>query len=110
MHRTKAPAAPLPADERNQSSIPEVFRTIPVRTSGSFAGRFMAFLGPGYLVATGYMDPGNWATALAGGSAFGYTLCRLRCFLSLQLPFAVVPLVMFTASRRVMGTLEAAAR
>jgi manganese transport protein len=74
MHRIKASVVPPPADERNQSSIPEVFRTIPVRTTGSFAGRFMAFLGPGYLVATGYMDPGNWATALAGGSAFGYTL------------------------------------
>src|SRR5215208_4900809 len=72
MHRVKAPAPP--ADERNQSSIPEVFRTIPVRTTGSFARRFMAFLGPGYLVATGYMDPGNWATSLAGGSRFGYTL------------------------------------
>jgi len=34
----------------------------------------MAFAGPGYLVAVGYMDPGNWATDLAGGSAFGYTL------------------------------------
>ena len=64
----------LDAEDRSRSSIPEVFRTIPVVTSGSFLRRFAAFLGPGYLVATGYMDPGNWATALAGGSAFGYTL------------------------------------
>ena len=62
------------ADERARSSIPEVFRTIPVASSGTFWRRFLAFVGPGYLVATGYMDPGNWATALAGGSAFGYTL------------------------------------
>src|SRR5215216_1314452 len=84
MHKTKATAVPPPADERNQSSIPEVFRTIPVKTSGSFAGRFMAFLGPGYLVATGYMDPGNWATALAGGSAFGYTLLAVALVSSLM--------------------------
>ena len=36
--------------------------------------RVMAFLGPAYLVSVGYMDPGNWATDLAGGSKFGYTL------------------------------------
>lgn len=57
-----------------RTSLPEVFRSIPVVQSGSFFRRLLAFLGPGYLVATGYMDPGNWATALAGGSAFGYTL------------------------------------
>ena len=60
--------------ERERSSLPEVFRTIPVSTSGTFWRRLLAFVGPGYLVATGYMDPGNWATALAGGSAFGYQL------------------------------------
>jgi manganese transport protein len=37
-------------------------------------GKLLAFLGPGYLVAVGYMDPGNWATSLAGGSKFGYAL------------------------------------
>jgi manganese transport protein len=62
------------ADEPVQSSIPEISHTIPVTATGSFGRRFLAFIGPGYLVATGYMDPGNWATALAGGSAFGYTL------------------------------------
>jgi manganese transport protein len=60
--------------ERERSSLPEVFRTIPVRHTGGFWQRFLPFIGPGYLVATGYMDPGNWATALAGGSAFGYQL------------------------------------
>jgi manganese transport protein len=44
------------------------------RDKTNFWRRFGAFAGPGYLVAVGYMDPGNWATALAGGSAFGYTL------------------------------------
>ena len=48
--------------------------SIPVSRSGNPLRRLMAFIGPGYLVAVGYMDPGNWATDLAGGSAFGYTL------------------------------------
>jgi manganese transport protein len=54
-------------------SLPEVHSSIPL-LKGGFLRRFSAFLGPGYLVAVGYMDPGNWATSLAGGSAFGYTL------------------------------------
>jgi manganese transport protein len=54
-------------------SLAEVYRTIPI--SGSTVWRkLLAFAGPGYLVAVGYMDPGNWATDLAGGSRFGYTL------------------------------------
>jgi manganese transport protein len=55
-------------------SLSEVHRTIPVPKSMSFWRKMLAFSGPGYLVAVGYMDPGNWATDLAGGSAFGYTL------------------------------------
>jgi len=51
-----------------------VHRTIAVPKSLSFWKKMLAFSGPGYLVAVGYMDPGNWATDLAGGSAFGYTL------------------------------------
>jgi manganese transport protein len=54
-------------------SLAEVYRSVPV-AAGSFWRRLFAFAGPGYLVAVGYMDPGNWATDLAGGSAFGYTL------------------------------------
>src|SRR3546814_7302923 len=42
--------------------------------SGQWLRRFLAFLGPGYMVSVGYMDPGNWATDLAGGSQFGYQL------------------------------------
>jgi manganese transport protein len=54
--------------------LSEIFRTIRVPATGSSLRRLVAFLGPGYLVAVGYMDPGNWATSLAGGSKFGYTL------------------------------------
>jgi manganese transport protein len=54
-------------------SLAEVYRTIPV-TGATWWRKILAFAGPGYLVAVGYMDPGNWATDLAGGSAFGYTL------------------------------------
>ena len=55
-------------------SLQEVHRTIAVPKSLGFWRKLLAFSGPGYLVAVGYMDPGNWATDLAGGSAFGYTL------------------------------------
>nr|WP_174298139.1 Nramp family divalent metal transporter [Sphingomonas bacterium] len=55
-------------------SLPEVFRSIPVPDGASWWRKLGAFTGPGFLVAVGYMDPGNWATDLAGGSAFGYTL------------------------------------
>jgi manganese transport protein len=55
-------------------SLAEVYRTIPIPTQGHWWRKALAFAGPGYLVAVGYMDPGNWATDLAGGSRFGYTL------------------------------------
>jgi manganese transport protein len=79
------PSVPVqPANENNpagwraenrEPSLAEVFRTVkvPGRTASVWR-KFLAFSGPGYLVAVGYMDPGNWATSLAGGSAFGYTL------------------------------------
>jgi manganese transport protein len=54
-------------------SLAEVYRTVPVNKAGWW-GKALAFAGPGYLVAVGYMDPGNWATDLAGGARFGYTL------------------------------------
>ena len=54
-------------------SLAEAYRTIPI-SDGSWWRKLLAFAGPGYLVAVGYMDPGNWATDLAGGSAFGYAL------------------------------------
>src|SRR5262247_4820346 len=55
-------------------SLPESHRTIPVPSTASWLRKILAFAGPGYLVAVGYMDPGNWATDLGGGSKFGYTL------------------------------------
>src|SRR3989442_4369257 len=54
-------------------SLAEVYRSVPV-SAGAWWRKALAFAGPGYLVAVGYMDPGNWATDLAGGSRFGYTL------------------------------------
>jgi manganese transport protein len=59
---------------RGEPSLLDVFRTVPVRNSGSYFRRALAFVGPGYLVSVGYMDPGNWATSIAGGAQFGYTL------------------------------------
>src|SRR3954453_19398826 len=59
--------------ERGEASLADVNRSIHVRP-GSAWRRAAAFLGPGYLVAVGYMDPGHWATSLAGGAKFGYAL------------------------------------
>lgn len=55
-------------------SLPEVHRSIPIPNTRNFWRKMMAYAGPGYLVSVGYMDPGNWATDLAGGSKFGYAL------------------------------------
>lgn len=60
--------------ETNQKSLSEVHRSMPVPRKGSWLRKLLAFIGPGYLVAVGYMDPGNWATDIAGGSQFGYVL------------------------------------
>jgi manganese transport protein len=57
-----------------QPSLAEVHRTVPIKAGARFWRKLLAFSGPGYLIAVGYMDPGNWATDIAGGSAFGYTL------------------------------------
>src|SRR5437868_2962274 len=55
-------------------SLPEVHGSIAVPSGAGFWRKMFAFAGPGYLVAVGYMDPGNWATDLAGGARYGYTL------------------------------------
>jgi manganese transport protein len=60
--------------ENDAPSLAEVHSTVHVPRGLGFWRKLLAFSGPGYLVAVGYMDPGNWATDLAGGSAFGYTL------------------------------------
>lgn len=57
-----------------EPSLVEAFASVPLAAGATSWRRFLAFLGPGYLVAVGYMDPGNWATAVAGGSRFGYAL------------------------------------
>ncbi len=60
--------------EAGESSLPEVNRSVLVPVTASFWRKMLAFAGPGFLVAVGYMDPGNWATDLAGGAKYGYTL------------------------------------
>ncbi|HVU17255.1 MAG TPA: Nramp family divalent metal transporter [Candidatus Didemnitutus sp.] len=66
--------APAWRQDRGAASLPEVHRSIVVPLEASFWRKLLAFGGPGFLVAVGYMDPGNWATDLAGGAQFGYTL------------------------------------
>ncbi|TPE53842.1 Nramp family divalent metal transporter [Amaricoccus solimangrovi] len=73
---TPTPRAEGWIEPRGEGSLSDVYRSIPVRNAG-FWRRLLAFIGPGYLVAVGYMDPGNWATALAGGSKFGYALLTI---------------------------------
>ena len=73
----QAAAPPVPGGwrtPRGEPSLADMFGSIKVAKTGSFWRKLAAFLGPGYLVAVGYMDPGNWATSLAGGSKFGYAL------------------------------------
>ncbi len=60
--------------ERTSPTMPEVYSSVPVPHTASFWKKLLAFSGPGLMVAVGYMDPGNWATDLAGGAQFGYTL------------------------------------
>ena len=59
---------------RGEPSLAGMFASVKTAKQGPFWRKLLAFLGPGYLVAVGYMDPGNWATSLAGGSRFGYAL------------------------------------
>jgi manganese transport protein len=68
------PEAPLPWRRESTPSLPEVHSSIAVPPNGPRWRRYLAFVGPGFLVAVGYMDPGNWATDLAGGARFGYLL------------------------------------
>src|SRR5437763_1761958 len=62
---------------RDTPSLSEVFGSIGTRPTGPMWRKLLAFLGPGYLIAVGYMDPGNWAASLAGGSRFGYALLSI---------------------------------
>jgi manganese transport protein len=68
-------------------SLPESHRTIPFSSGASWFRKMLAFAGPGYLVAVGYMDPGNWATDIGGGSKFGYTLLSVVLISNLMAMF-----------------------
>ena len=68
-------------------SLPEAHRTVPFLPGASWFRKLLAFAGPGYLVAVGYMDPGNWATDIQGGSKFGYTLLSVVAVSSLMAMF-----------------------
>jgi manganese transport protein len=86
------PPADLPARHRHDTasltstsnSLGEIHRTVRIPAGASWLRRLLAFVGPGYMVAVGYMDPGNWATSIAGGSAFGYTLLSVALLSSLM--------------------------
>ena len=58
----------------SQPSLPEVHSSVRISHSSVYWRRLLGFIGPGFLISVGYMDPGNWATDIAGGSRFGYTL------------------------------------
>ncbi|MGJ5012252.1 Nramp family divalent metal transporter [Bradyrhizobium oligotrophicum] len=70
--------------ERGDPSLGDMFATVRTAAKGSLWRKLLAFLGPGYLVAVGYMDPGNWATSLAGGSKFGYVLLSVALLSNLM--------------------------
>ncbi len=86
MKRPDTPPTPESGWRRQNTtrSLSEVHGTIPIPKDLGFWRKMFAFSGPGYLVAVGYMDPGNWATDLAGGSAFGYTLLSVVLLSSLM--------------------------
>jgi manganese transport protein len=71
---TAAGSVAVPARVSQRPSLPESHRTIPIHAGIGWFKKVLAFAGPGYLVAVGYMDPGNWATDIGGGAKFGYTL------------------------------------
>ena len=60
--------------DKHSNSLPEVFSSVTIPKNAGFWRKFFAFAGPGLMIAVGYMDPGNWATDIAGGAQFGYTL------------------------------------
>jgi Natural resistance-associated macrophage protein len=95
---------------RTNPSLPEVYRSVQVpKTSRGWLGflrKLLAFSGPGYLVAVGYMDPGNWATDLAGSSQFYYTLLSVVIIFSLMAIFLQhLALKLGVVSRRDLASL-----
>jgi manganese transport protein len=96
MNHIADPSEVIPQDRgwrfpRTAPSLPEVYRSVRVPKGGrgwwGIIRKLLAFSGPGYLVAVGYMDPGNWATDLAAGSAFNYTLLSVVIISSLMAIF-----------------------
>jgi manganese transport protein len=80
--------SPAETSARTMSpSLPEAHRTIAFSAGFSWFRKVLAFAGPGYLVAVGYMDPGNWATDIGGGSRFGYTLLSVVLISNLMAMF-----------------------
>ena len=76
--------APLPAP---CPLFPNRIATIPITANSSWFRKILAFAGPGYLIAVGYMDPGNWATDIGGGSKFGYALLSVVLISNLMAMF-----------------------
>src|ERR1700759_4614695 len=74
MHKKILPTINGWRKKKGGNSLSEVFSSVNVPKDGSFWKKLLAFSGPGLMVAVGYMDPGNWATDIAGGAQFGYTL------------------------------------
>src|ERR1700716_2712990 len=68
-------------------SLRDVHSSVRVPLNASWYRKMLAFLGPGLMVAVGYMDPGNWATDLAGGAKFGYTLLSVILISNLMAMF-----------------------
>src|ERR1022692_3464073 len=73
--------------ERKRPTLSEVFRTIAIPPNAPFWRHLLAFFGPGYLVAVGYMDPGNWATDIGGGALYSYRLMSVVLISSLLAVF-----------------------
>jgi manganese transport protein len=74
-------------DSLRVPSLPESHRSISITPNSSWFRKMLAFAGPGYLIAVGYMDPGNWATDIGGGSKFGYTLLSVVLISNLMAMF-----------------------
>ena len=92
-------------------SLPEVHRSVIVPVTASFWRKLAAFSGPGFLVAVGYMDPGNWATDLAGGAQFGYALLSvilISNLMAILLQHLCIKLGVATGQGRDIGGLPAA--
>src|SRR5271156_2402352 len=83
--RVNQPSITLPGTRH--PSLPEAHRSIPINSTASWLRKLFAFAGPGYLVAVGYMDPGNWATDLGGGAKFGYELLSVVLLSNLMAMF-----------------------